>query len=300
MGGTGFRHYDRALCQKSLIFVQRCCHNSFNSVWHRDGVEGGVDPADKAGPTPRLVNEARHQDIAKEYIGGQFEWWLKNVPARATALSALFNGATPSATGLTAAVLWSFGPQFKLLDNFEALLVSPTGGTFTLNGGMVINDLGTTVAALPPTSVDNALQQTNLAHGDRSAGTSPFGVELTLGPGQRDLSGFKRLGIDLGAFFDTTSAATITGTLPVFSVTLVDGSGAAATATRSQFAPAYVPPFFHRLSGGQNVTGHHLQTLMVAMSAFPGVNLTDVASIKIEVLTPGHIFIDDIKVATVF
>jgi hypothetical protein len=300
--GTGFRHYDRASCQKSLIFVERCCHNSFNEVWQKDGLDDDLDPADIGGPNG-LVDEATHQQIAKEYIAGQFDWWLKNVPARSTALSALFTGATPSATGLKTSVLWSFGPQHRLLENFQPL--SPGGSTFVTHGGMAVGDLGITVASLPPTSVDNALQRTLLVHGDRSSGTPPVGVEVTLAAAQRDLSSFTRLAIDLGAFFDTTSPATITGTLPDFTVTLIASSGSAtATAASSQFAPAYVPPFFHKLVDGTNVTGHHLQTLMVPFSAFASTDLTkvlqDVQTIKIEILTGGHIFIDDIKVATVF
>jgi hypothetical protein len=296
IGGTGFRHYDRASCQKSLIFVERCCHNSFNSIWHGDGLEGDIDQADRTGASPRLIDETRHREIAKEYIGGQFEWWLKNVPARSTALSALFTGATPSATGLTTSVLWRFGPQLRLLENFEPM--GPAGNTIALNGGMTVNELGIAVTGLPPTLKNNALQQTLVAHGDRSTGTPPVSVEVTLGAGQRDIFSFSRLAIDLGAFFDTTSAATITGTLPNFSVRLTDGSGATATATTSQFSPAYVRPFFHQLVGPVNVTGHHLQTLMVPLSAFAGVNLHDVTSIRVEVLSGGHIFIDDIKVAT--
>ncbi len=63
--GTGFRHYDRARCQKALVFAERCCHNSFNSIWHADGLESGVRSADRLGG--KLVDEATHRKLAIEY-----------------------------------------------------------------------------------------------------------------------------------------------------------------------------------------------------------------------------------------
>ena len=304
-GGNPFRHYDRAKCQKALVFVERCCHNSFNSVWHSAGVEAGVVAADKAGTPARLVSEATHQNIIKEYVGDQFESRLKSVTAaRTTAVARLFSGATASATGLTTSILWSFGPSLDIVENFESTTTNPTGAATTLRGGIARADFGATVKTLPPTSKDNALQQTKVAHGDKGSGTTLFGVEVALGSGHRNLSAFSLLAIDIGRFFDTTSAATITGSLPNFSVILIDAAGATASATASQFTPAYVPPFFHQqqtsATTSTNATGHHLQTLSVPMSTFTGINKNDVATIKIEILGAGHIFIDDIKLVGAF
>jgi hypothetical protein len=107
------------------------------------------------------------------------------------------------------------------------------------------------------------------------------------------------LALDVGAFFDTASEATINaGTPPTFSVILHDNKGATATAAGSSFSPGLRKPFFHELSSGQNVTALHLETLKIPLTVFTGIDLRNVVTIEVRVSTPtGHLFIDDIKLA---
>jgi peptidoglycan hydrolase-like protein with peptidoglycan-binding domain len=292
--GTGFRHYDRARCQKALVFASRCCHNSFNSVWHADGVEGGVTAADRV--PGKLVDEATHQQLAKEYICGQFEWHLNGTRAR----SSLFNGTTPTATGLNTAILWSFGNPIQHVDDFENPAANLAGGARQLNSGAVVADFGSIVIAPSGSINDHVLEQSHVVHADTTSATgSPFGVETTLPAGRRDLSSLTTLALDVGAFFDTTSEASIAaGTPPTFSVILHDSAGALATVAAGLFSPAMGRPFFHMLTSGANVTALRLETLQVSLSNFSGIDLRNVAKIQVEVSPPtGHLFVDHIKLA---
>jgi hypothetical protein len=293
--GTGFRHYDRARCQKALVFAERCCHNSFNSIWHADGVESGVRAADRA--PGKLVDEATHQKLAKEYIGGQFKADLNGTPAK----TSLFNGTTLSATGLTTAILWSFGNPIVHIDDFESPAANLVGGTRRLNSGAVIADFGSIQIPAGLSINDHVLEQGHVVHADTAVAIgSPFGVETTLPAGRRDLSSLTTLALDVGAFFDTTSQASINaGTPPTFSVLLYDGAGAVATVGGSGFSPSLGKPFFHELSTGKNVTALRLETLRVLLSTFTGIDLRNVVKIQVEVSPPnGHLFVDYIKLAS--
>src|SRR5262249_23129797 len=114
-----------------------------------------------------------------------------------------------------------------------------------------------------------------------------------------DLSSFTTLALDAGAFFDTTSEASINaGTPPTFSVILHDRSGAVATVAAGRFRPAMGRPFIHVLSSGANVTALRLETLQVPLSEFTGIDLRNVVKIQVEVSqSSGHLFLDHIKLA---
>ncbi|HEY0779876.1 MAG TPA: peptidoglycan-binding protein, partial [Gemmatirosa sp.] len=292
--GTGFRHYDRARCPKALVFAERCCHNSFNSVWHHDGLDAGLDPADAT--SGRLADEATHQAIATEYIGGQFAWQLRGATTRAQ----LFSGVTPSATGMTTAHLWAFGDQFRHVDDFEQPAALLAGVSRRLDAGAAVEDFGSIVVGGVSLN-DHVLEQGHVVHANVAAATrSPFGVSLQLGAGQRDLSAFTTLALDVGSLFDVTSPASIaTGAPPAFQVTVRDTSGAAAVVGVAAFSPAPGRPFFHRLVTGENVTALHLETVRAPLSAFTGVDLRNVAAIVFDAsLSPNaHVFVDDVKLA---
>jgi len=51
--GTGFRHYDRARCSKSMVFLDTCCHDYFNTVW-------AAAPAEVDLTDPRISTPASH------------------------------------------------------------------------------------------------------------------------------------------------------------------------------------------------------------------------------------------------
>ena len=293
-GGTGFRHYDRARCQKALVFAERCCHNSFNSIWHADGLESGVRSADRV--SGKLVDEATHQQLAIEYIGTQFKAVLKGTASK----TSLFNGTTPSATGLATAILWAFGNPMWTIDDFENPAANRAKGGRRLNAGAVLSDFGSIQIPAGASINDHVLEQGHVVHADTAvSGGSPSGVETTLPVGSRDFTLSTTLAVDVGAFFDTTSEATISaGTPPTFSVILYDNKGATAAAAGSSFSPSLRKPFFHVLSSGKNVTALHLETLKIPLTTFTGIDLHNVVKIEVRVAPPsGHLFIDDIKLA---
>jgi outer membrane protein OmpA-like peptidoglycan-associated protein len=293
-GGTGFRHYDRARCQKALVFAERCCHNSFNSIWHADGVENGVRPADRA--SGKLVDEATHRKLAIEYIGTQFKAVLKGTASKTN----LFNGTTPSATGLATAILWAFGNPMWIIDDFENPAGNLAKGTRRLNSGAALSDFGSIQIPAGTSINDHVLEQGHVVHADTAvASGSPSGIETTLPVGSRDITLSTTLALDVGAFFDTTSETTINaGTAPTFSVVLQDNKGATAAAAGSSFSPSLRKPFFHELSSGENVTALHLETLKIPLTTFTGIDLRNVVKIDVRVSPPsGHLFIDDIKLA---
>lgn len=300
--GTGFRHYDRARCPKALVYVERCCHNSFNSVWHADGLDAGIAAAD----LPNLASEALHQTIAKEYICGQMRWHLKGVQS----VKALFYGTTASRTGLQVMNLWSFGTTFQHIDDFENPAGNLANGTRpAAPAGVAIQDFGSITIGAQRLN-DHVLQQSHVMHADTSgAAPKPLIIETSLGAGFRNWSGFNHLGLDVGAFFDVTSAATIAaGTVPAFTVVLVDGAGATASATAAQCLPAVMKPLFHQVEFADsmgvvhafNATALHTQSLRVPLSLMRGINLSDVRTVRVSVDVPaGHLFVDHIKAVAI-
>jgi hypothetical protein len=214
--------------------------------------------------------------------------------------TSLFNGTTPSATGLATAILWAFGNPMWTIDDFENPAANRAKGGRRLNAGAVLSDFGSIQIPAGASINDHVLEQGHVVHADTAvAGGSPSGVETTLPAGSRDLTLSTTLAVDVGAFFDTTSEATINaGTPPTFSVILYDNKGATAAAAGSSFSPGLRKPFFHVLSSGKNVTALHLETHKIPLTTFTGIDLHNVVKIEVRVAPPsGHLFIDDIKLA---
>ncbi len=174
----------------------------------------------------------------------------------------LFNGTTPSATGLATAVLWAFGNPMWTIDDFENPASNLAKGARRLNAGAAVSDFGSIQIPAGTSINDHVLEQGHVVHAVTAAASgSPSGVETTLPVGSRDFTLSTTLALDVGAFFDTTSEATINaGTPPPFSVILQDNKGATAAAAGSSFSPSLRKPFFHVLSSGANVTALHLET----------------------------------------
>jgi hypothetical protein len=133
--GTGFRHYDRAKPKsgKSMVFLDGCSHNRFNDTWTEDDhhlLEADIKT--------RLVSRPYHRDLAREYIGGLFRWWLLG-KARA---SSLFDGTAANALNAPASIQWSFGRKVEELDDMEDA-ATPTVGS-RAPGATVRNMAGVT------------------------------------------------------------------------------------------------------------------------------------------------------------
>ena len=113
--GDPFKHYDRAGCPKSLVFVTGASHNGFNSQWALP------DPRQLPGlPAAKILDRPTHVNLANEYIAGFFRWKLKNNPTAAP----LFNGsrantAGPGGSAVTVKIQWEFGDRVTVVDDFE-------------------------------------------------------------------------------------------------------------------------------------------------------------------------------------
>ena len=70
---TGFSLYDRADPLKSMVFVERACHDRFNTQWDdNDFFFGQMTAADQAS----VISVDAHEKIVKGYMNGFFLWWL--------------------------------------------------------------------------------------------------------------------------------------------------------------------------------------------------------------------------------
>src|ERR1041385_3874189 len=127
--GTGFRHYDRASTDKSMVFFEACNHNRFNDVWPDD------DPNTLAADLKRPVFRQDHQNLLKEYVGGLFRWQLLD----AQTPKDLFDGTAANSVGAKAAIQWSFGQKIDHLDELENATM-PEIGSRALSGGASIGD----------------------------------------------------------------------------------------------------------------------------------------------------------------
>src|SRR6185436_2177553 len=122
----------------AMIFLDGCNHNRFNTVWMDPAAAGGDDtgmlPADIDATTGRVLTQAKHQALAKEYIGGLFRWSLLGT----TTLESLFDGTRANTVGVGASVQWSFGrtrSSVRVLDDMEGAGAAP--GSVTSGAGTV-------------------------------------------------------------------------------------------------------------------------------------------------------------------
>jgi carboxypeptidase C (cathepsin A)/subtilisin family serine protease len=99
--GTGFRHYDRANCERTLAFVKGAKHDRFNTNWNN--LPDYSDPADCVTTDPAFMSAADHKQLALDYIGSLFRYELN----RDTSLSGLFNGSVAPSVKRDTSLQWS-------------------------------------------------------------------------------------------------------------------------------------------------------------------------------------------------
>jgi hypothetical protein len=275
--GTGFRHYDRSKAAGAMVFVPGCIHNRFNRTWSAD--DGGLLPAD----LPRVHSRTDHEQLMIEYVGGLFEWKLRDVVAR----SALFDGRGVNTLGHEASLQWKWGAQRKVLDDFEL----PTKATI---GPRTLHDCE--VKAFADVDLDGAPADVHTPHQTSIAALiknapAPVAVaiEIDLPTGQRDWSGYLLLTLRLGTSMNITSAATIAAGIspPPLTLTLIDGAGKSGSVSEVAFTTTELPgkPFFHESvdynhGGIGNCTLHRLATATITLTGF-AVNLSDVRTLQV-------------------
>jgi hypothetical protein len=288
--GTGFRHFDRARCQKSMVFLDACCHDFFNTVWTAGSTEAGH--AD-----PRLASASTHQDILVDYLTDQFRGWLgpKTAPQR-------FDGRSSNRAGMHASLQWMFGQQLKRIDDFENPAANLLGGArAVLNIGQpaAIEDI-TAIAVPTGTLADHTGHQTHVLHVDLTLGTPATSRVLTdaIPATDQDWSAFDTLIVGLAGWFDPTSDATIAAAnLPRLRVTLIDSANVQASVDWTQYG-ATLPsrPVFKNIAGLGNQTLMRLETIPIPLTAFAGPDKTKIATLALDILPDNdtHVMVDNI------
>jgi hypothetical protein len=285
--GTGFRHYDRAKCPKAMVFVQNCNHNRFNQSWPSD------DPlAPVPGQTVR--SRAEHQTLAIDYLVAMCKWHLKGD----TTPSLRFTGDAANSLGVPVSLQWSFGSNYKIIDDFETPNNSVGGiRTTPLAPTGIIEDFASiTISGSPITPF--VQHQTRVLHVDISAPPGSTRCLTTAVPvAHANWKAFKQLAINVSANFNV-AVDPPTGPLPKFKVSITDTANKVSTLDESKFVPSPKVPWFHKTSAGDNVTAFHLETVKTDLSKFTGIDLSKVASVAIDIdpANATHVFFDSIFV----
>jgi hypothetical protein len=114
---TALGTFDRATCEKSLLFLDGCNHRRFNSVWADDDTSGEdtlLDRTEHADPE-RLLSVEDHRDLLDELAGGFLTWRL----AGDTTAAGLFDGTRLNAVQARTSVHHSLGRFHMVLDSFD-------------------------------------------------------------------------------------------------------------------------------------------------------------------------------------
>jgi hypothetical protein len=305
--GTGFRHYDRATTQRAMVFIHGATHNRFNQVWitpaeHAVGSparrlaesqadnfddEPAVDPrkpASTAFPLPaanrdaRVLSDAAHRTLSREYVGGWLELWLMGRWAQAQR----FTGAQANSLGTPVGLQWKLGRSLRTIDNFD-----DANPALNVEGGAI---------TLPPFVREQLIELTDLPqipHNDRGLRALPpsgaarvYRSEIPVTA--RDWSSLNALTFRIAKHFPdvrTPSAIGAAAFPPNFEIALFDGTHRRAVdqTVIAPLNPRTVPPY-HRIMGSENLTKVHLQTWQVPLSRFTGpggVSLSSIVAVEI-------------------
>ena len=305
--GNPFRHYERTGAQKSMIHLDRCEHNRFNTVWMGGSPAApfsGDDPGLLASDVPLLRSFAEHQQLAIEYIGGMFAWHLLGD----TTARGLLQGTVANSLAIPVSVQWSFGDRIRLLDTLDRAVPELPGATRTVFVGtrLELADIEVTEDTITPggspaTDVkitEHVGARTGILEVDTSAATvDDRAMSLAVPAAQRNWStDVDTLTFRLGALYAITSEAALNaGRQPEAAITLFDTAGKTATVV---IAPGLTtpsperPPFhqvdYEKASGGAsilNATLFRSETVRVRLDRFggaPGIDLANVAQMLVK------------------
>jgi hypothetical protein len=307
--GTGFRHYDRATCDRTMVFVQGITHNRFNEKWREerhygDALHCFVDQPSCSPYSPGpfdtgIRSAADHRQLAIDYVGGLFRLALNGETSRL----GLFHGLIVPVGNHNVSIQWSFGKVLEI-ENFDNPSQNALGGSITYTTTSRVHFRHT--AALPQGIVphDTFALKANTAGGIYRADIPSVHKDFSA-------NGFNLLLLRMTSEFDVTSPATIrSGQFPKFKIRFrfgkPDGSEGSAEVdhrhidTRGVRAPNR--PFFHKIcfcSTVLNVTKIVFDTLVIPLNRFSGVNWRDVRAVEFQAGTgtTAPIFVGSLAVA---
>jgi hypothetical protein len=261
MVGTPFRVYDRADCDKAMVFVERAGHNRFNTVW-AGADDPLLDPADQA----RLLAEADHRTLLDEYLGGLFRWRLiGDAEPRA-----LFDGTGTNSLGAEVSLQWSFGAVREVLDDMDPL--HPEHGVRILSDSTI-----ETLAEAAPNATGHEAHV--LVVPPPAPPTEPR-VAYNLEIPTLDVvwSDYDALTFRVGAEYDLTDEASIAADALLDFILFFRGLDTALEVKGSELTSSLVPrrPVFHRVIHNdatiENCTLLRLETMSVPISMLAPLN----------------------------
>ncbi|MGZ8719343.1 MAG: hypothetical protein ACXWXY_09245, partial [Aeromicrobium sp.] len=300
LSGTGFRLYDRANCRKLMVFAKGACHNRFNTNWDD---EERVITSD-----PDLLDDAKHQELARFYIGGFFRFKLGGEAA----LHRRFTRDEKPPPGITVAVQNSHGIK-RMIDNFEGPQ-NQFGLARTMTIGAVgpLKDLAVKLAGATTTTPQgiHIPHATGVAHADvtQATSSSQWFVDPLPDPmgDNSDWTSFTFLLFRFGNWYDLRTE-TISGKRAHLRVTLKDFDNNQAVVNESEFFPADPPgkPFVHKHtelnSPDRLSTLLRMDTVRIDLALFKkrGVNLQKVREVRFDVdkSDDTHVYIDSLEIS---
>jgi len=177
--GTGFRFYDRANVEKSMVFIYGATHNRFNTEW---GTEEFVDES-----SPKILSATQHQQLLCGYMTACMQVYLQGRTEQIDYLT----GELKIPALSTVEVHNQFRRNSQTVDNFEsapALNLNSLGGavTFTNLDGSPQEDTVGVIDTYSP-------HQTKGLRLKWNALTGTYRSEIPLSGSLRDLSNWKFL-----------------------------------------------------------------------------------------------------------
>jgi len=237
--GTGFRHYDRATCKKkSMVFIEHCIHNRFNTTWAADGDESGLLPIDLA----KVPTLSTHQSLANEYIGEFFKELLGQHSYRD-----FFTGKRTNSSGTRVALQWSFGSTVNQVDGFE--LVTRPGRTIASSAHISAMDAVPLNSAGTVTTANATNHQTNILYTEAAVATDETVLKLDVSGTLADWKAMDALNFRVAVNADLSDETTVRSTpQPSFSLEIIYDDDTSEQIVTAALTGSFTPmePFFHR------------------------------------------------------
>ncbi len=271
--GSGFRHYDRATCEKASAFVERCSHNRFNTEWlnHNDT------------PNTACLSSAEHVLLALEYIGDLMRWKLKGE----SGLTQRFDGQRIIPPAERASLQWSFsvGARLKVIDDFEHATSSNLGVPRPSFVKVLNMDK---VPAGGSTMGDHVPHQTRVAYVDPAPLPAPsirfFASDIPTA--DRDWTPFNVLLFSITGWYDDADPSSIASSpLPRVSITLTDTNDVSATvgwATYGVDRPKRPIIKTSTSDASRMICLMPLETVAVELPAFSGLDISSVKRVAFD------------------
>ena len=291
---TGFSLYDRADPVKSMIFVERACHDRFNTQWDdTDFYFGQMTPADQAA----VVSADAHEKIVKGYMNGFFRWRLFDD-----------DDMRDFVTGeeRPRQVEWADGGTVAIDVQYQ----EPGGLTLDryASGTWQVNDLGgivtATLTAVPGKGDLYALD--SYSPHDHTGGllrwdAASHSYVSSLPAASQDVSDYDLLSFRVTQRYG--SASNSVGMPQDFFVTLTDADGRSRKVQASRFASLNYP----YVRGFNNLTKSALKTVRIPLSEYTrelvgveSIELDELVSVGFELAVDpaGEIEVTDIEFVT--